>query len=41
MESLRLHFAESGADNDLPDDYESLKFEREEELRQVGVGDGD
>ena len=40
FERLWLHFAEGGADTDLPEDYESMKFEREVELGQVGVGDG-
>ena len=37
---LKNHFAEGGADTDGPEDYESMKFEREVENGQVGVGDG-
>ena len=40
FERLWLHFAEGGADTDGPEDYDSMKFEREGEIGQVGVGDG-
>jgi hypothetical protein len=41
FDRLALHFAERGGHSDLPEDYESMKFEREVEENQVGVGDGD
>jgi site-specific DNA recombinase len=41
FDRLWLHFAEGGADTDGPEDYDSMRFEREVEKNQVGVGDGD
>jgi hypothetical protein len=38
---LMLHFVEGGADTDGPEDCDGLRFEREVEKNQVGVGDGD
>jgi hypothetical protein len=40
FDRMMLHFAEGGADTDGPEDYDSMKFEREVETGQVGVGDG-
>ena len=40
FQRLWLYFADGGEDTDLPNDYESMRFEREVELGQVGVGDG-
>ncbi len=40
FDRLMLHFVEGGADTDGPEDYDSMRFEREMEKNQVGVGDG-
>jgi hypothetical protein len=41
FDRMMLHFVEGGADTDGPEDYDSMRFEREVEESQVGVGDGD
>jgi site-specific DNA recombinase len=41
FDRMMLHFAEGGAHTDLAEDYDSMRFEREVENSQVGVGDGD
>jgi hypothetical protein len=40
LERLWLHFAEGGADSDLPEGWVGDGPEPEEEENQVGVGDG-
>jgi hypothetical protein len=37
---LWLHFAEGGQIEQGPEDYDSMRFERELEKNQVGVGGG-
>ena len=40
FQRLWLYFADGAEDADLPNDYESTRFERKVELGKVGVGDG-